>query len=127
MDRSSRKFIAVLMLLWLPLFSGSALAASVAMQLRHGGCHEVAASQAMSHEDMGGHHQHHSATPAAADEQPPACSSCGLCHLAGTGYLAVPGAELVTVQAAAREVTPYLVVFHSFTSAPLVPPPLARA
>lgn len=126
MNRSSRKFIAVLMLLWLPLFSGSALAASVAMQLQRGGCHDMA-SLAMSHEDMGEHHQHHGAMPAAADEQAPACSSCGLCHLAGTGYLAVPDAELVAVQTAAREVTPYLVVFHSFTSAPLVPPPLVRA
>jgi hypothetical protein len=128
MSHLSRKLVAVFMLLWLPLFSGSALAASVSMQLRHGGCHEAAASQAMSHEDMEeGHHQHHGATPAAADEQTPACSSCGLCHLACTGYLAVPGAELVAAQTAAREVTPYLVVFHSFTSAPLVPPPLVRA
>jgi hypothetical protein len=125
MSHLSRKLVAVLMLLWLPLFSGSALATSVSMQLQHGGCHEAAAPQAMSHEDMGEHH-HHDA-PAAADEQTPACSSCGLCHLACTGYLAVPGAELVAVQTAAREVTPYLVVFHSFTSAPLVPPPLVRA
>lgn len=127
MFQSSRKFVAILMLLWLPLFSGSALAASVSMQLQHGGCHEAAASQGMSHEDMDEHHQHHGAMPATADDQCPAGGACGLCHLACTGYLAVPGAELVAVQTAAREVIPYLVVFHSFTSAPLVPPPLARA
>jgi len=112
------------MLLWLPLFSGSALAASISMQLQRG-CHEAAA-QAMAHEEMGDHHQHHG-EPAAADEQSPSCNACGVCHLACTGYLAVPGAELVIVQAAVREITPYLVAFHSFTSAPLVPPPLARA
>ena len=115
------------MLLWLPLFSGSALAASVSMQLQRGGCHEAAAAQAMAHGGMGDHHQHHGEQPAAADEQGPSCNACGVCHLACTGYLAVPGAELVIVQAAAREITPYLVASHSFTSAPLVPPPLVRA
>ena len=49
----SRKFVAVLMLLWLPLFSGSALAASLAMQAQQGDCHQTA----MQHgEDMSMHH-----------------------------------------------------------------------
>jgi hypothetical protein len=126
MTRLSRKLVAVLMLLWLPLFSGSALAASISMQLQRG-CHEAAAAQAMAQEEMGDCHQRHGGQPAATDEQSPSCNACGLCHLACTGYLAVPGAELVIVQAAARETTPYVVAFHSFTSAPLVPPPLARA
>jgi hypothetical protein len=125
MSRLSRKFVAVLMLLWLPLFSGSALAATISMQLQRGGCHEAAAAQAMSHEGMDEHH--HGGMPAAADEHGPACSACDICHLVSTGFLAVPSAELVAVQTAAREVTPYLVSFHSFTSAPLVPPPLVRA
>lgn len=115
------------MLLWLPLFNGSALAASVSMQQQGGACHEAVASQAISQEAMGEHHQHHGEMPATADEQTPSCSSCGVCHLACTGYLAVPSAQLVAVQAATSEVTPYLVAFHSVTSAPLVPPPLARA
>lgn len=127
MFRSSRKFIALLMLLWLPLSSGSALAASVSMQMPQGKCHEAAASQAMSHESMGEHHQHHGEMPATTDEHRPPCSACGVCHLACTGYLAVLGVEPVAVQTAAREITPYLVVFHSITSVPLVPPPLARA
>lgn len=115
------------MLLWLPLFSGSALAASISMQMPQGSCHEAVASQAMSHADMGGQHQHHGEMPATADEHSPACHACGVCHLACTGYLAVPGIEMVAVQAAAREATPYLVAYHSVTSAPLVPPPLVRA
>ena len=127
MFRSSRKFVAVLMLLWLPLSSGSALAASVSMQLQRGGCHEAAVAQPMPDMDMAGHHQHHDATPATADDDGPTCSACGVCHLACTGYLAVAGMELVAVQSAARETTPYLVASHSFTSAPLVPPPLVRA
>ncbi len=76
---------------------------------------------------MGEHHQHHGEIPATPDEHSPSCSTCGVCHLACTGYLAVPGVELVAVQTAAREITPYLVVFHSVTSVPLVPPPLVRA
>lgn len=111
------------MLLWLPLFSGNTLAATVSMQMQQGDCHESAASQEMQHQNMGEHHE----VSAAADEQSPACNACDICHLACTGYLAVPSTEMVTVQASARETTPYLLVFHSFTSAPLVPPPLARA
>jgi hypothetical protein len=129
MTRSARKFVAVLMLLWLPLFTGSALAASVSMQLPQGSCHESVMDQTMSHEamDMGEHHMHHGDMPAPADEHSPSCSDCGVCHLACTGYLAVADVALSAVQAAALELTPYLVVFHSFTSAPLVPPPLVRA
>lgn len=126
MFHSSRKFVAVLMLLWLPLFSGSALAASVSMQLAQGGCHEAASSQTMPDMDMD-EHQQHGEMPTTTDEHSPSCSACGVCHLACTGYLAVPSAEPVAVQTAARETTPYLVAFHSFTSAPLVPPPLVRA
>lgn len=125
MFRSSRKFIAVLLLLWLPVFTGSALAASVSMQTQQGKCHEAA----MSHEamDMGEHHMHHGDNmPSSPDEHSQSCSACGVCHLACTGYLAVPGPDMVAMQSAAREATPYLVVFHSFTSVPLLPPPLAR-
>jgi hypothetical protein len=125
MSKLSRKLVAVLMLLWLPLSSGSALAASIAMQLQHGGCVESAEMQTMSHDGMDGHHQHHEQAPA-SDTQA-SCDSCGVCHLACTGYLAVPAVELVVTQTTALESTPYLVSFHSRTAAPLVPPPLVRA
>lgn len=127
MTRSSRRFVAVLLLLWLPLFSGNALAATVSMQMPHGSCHEAAAAQTMAHEDMAEHHQHHGEMPAAQDEHGPSCSACGVCHLACTAYLGIPSVEMAAVQTGAREVTPYLVIFHSVTFAPLVPPPLARA
>lgn len=134
MTRSTRKFIAVIMLLWLPVFTGSALAASVSMQLPQGECHDAA----MSHEamnmdmsmnmDMGNmtmdmsEHQ-----PAPASNHGPSCNDCGVCHLACTGYLVVASVFLADVQTAAREITPYLVVFNSVTSVPLLPPPLVRA
>lgn len=126
MSRLTRKFVAVLMLLWLPVFTGSALAASVSMQLQRGTCHEAAVSTAMSHEDSE-HHRHHSEAPTVTDQQDTSCSACGICHLACTGYLVAPSVGTAAEQAASLEITPFLVVFSSFTSAPLVPPPLARA
>jgi MinD superfamily P-loop ATPase len=120
MSRLSRKFVAILMLLWLPLSSGSALAATISMQLPQDSCHEMAGMQSMGGMDMGEHHEHSS-----PDEH--ACSACGVCHLACAGYLAVPAIELGTVQNGAREATPYLLAYRSITFAPLVPPPLASA
>jgi len=125
MSRLSRKFVAVLMLLWLPIFTGSAFAASVSMQLQRGTCHEVATSTAMSHDDSDPH-QHHSEAPTVTEQQDTSCSACGICHLACTGYLIAPNGETAAEQAASLESTPFLAVFSSFTSAPLDPPPLAR-
>lgn len=127
MFRSSRKFIAVLLLMWLPLFSGSALAATVSMQMQQGKSREAASAQMMSHAGMAGHHQSPCKMHAAADEHRSSCDVCGVCHLACTGYLAVPAMEMIPVQTAASEITPYLVAFDSLVSAPLVPPPLVRA
>jgi len=127
MLRLTRKFVAVLMLMWLPIFTGSALAASVSMQLPQSGCNKDVMSQAMSGEtmdmNMDEHAMHQGKMPAPAGEH----NTCGVCHMACTAYLAVPGVDIPVAQIAAREITPYLVVFHSFTSAPLLPPPLVRA
>ncbi len=120
MSLSTRKFVATLMLLWLPLFTGNALAAAVSMQISQGGCHEMAASQSMDGMEMGDDHH-----APAADEHP--CDSCGVCHLACTGYLAVPVVELGAAPNDAREATPYVLDYRSITFAPLVPPPLASA
>ena len=122
------------MLLWLPVFTGSALAASVSMQLPQGECHDAAMaheamnmdmamdmSMDMANMDMGEHQ------PVPAGDHGPSCNDCGVCHLACTGYLAVPSVSVADVQTAAREITPYLVVFNSITSVPLLPPPLVRA
>ncbi len=131
MSRLSRKFVAILMLLWLPLSGGSALAATVAMQTQHGACHE-ATMQEMHHADAGDHQHHHDDAHAAQDQtasndQDSSCNACGVCHLACSGYLAVPAAVSLSVQASAQSATPYLVVFDSITSTPLLPPPLVRA
>ncbi|WP_212785091.1 DUF2946 family protein [Ferrigenium kumadai] len=130
MSRLSRKLVAVLMLLWLPLSGGSALAATVSMQAQSGACHE-AAMQEMHHADAGDHQHHHDAPAAqdqnASNDQDSSCNACGVCHLACSGYLAVPAAVPPGIQASAQPATPYLVVFDSITSVPLLPPPLVRA
>ena len=126
MSRSYRKFVALLLLLWLPLSGASALAATVTMQMQHAGCKENVTLQQMPHAHMG-EHQHHSKMHAAADEHKQSCNACGVCALAGIGYLATPNVEMAALPTVAHEHTPYLVAYRSFTSAPLVPPPLVRA
>jgi hypothetical protein len=127
MTRSIRKFIAVIMLLWLPVFTGSALAASVSMQLPQGECHEAAMSHEGMNMDMAMDMNMDEHQPVPAGEHGPSCNDCGICHLACTGYLEVPSVTIAAAQNAAREITPYLVVFNSVTSVPLLPPPLVRA
>lgn len=123
MLRLPRKFIAVLMLLWLPLSGTSAIAASLSMQAPRDACHE-AAMQMDEHEAMDQDAMHHQMD--AQDQSDSSCSSCGVCHLACTGYLAVPDVATLNFPLGVAAVTPYLFSFHSITSTPLDPPPLAR-
>ncbi len=126
MSNSFKKFVAILMLLWLPLFSGNTLAAMVSMPMQQGSCHETATPKKMAHGGMAQHHHHHGKASVTADEQNSSCSSCGVCHLFCAGYLLVPSVALVAVQTSPSETIPYLVSFRSPTFAPLLPPPLAR-
>ncbi len=113
MSHSVRKFIAVLLAIWLPLFSGSALTAGVSMQMPHDACHEMEAMQ-------GDHHD------VEADQAPAHDQSCcnALCHLACSGYLAVQQISTLDLPNPDASVTPYLFSYHSVTSIPLLPPPL---
>jgi hypothetical protein len=132
MSNLTRKFVAVLMLLWLPLSGASALAATISMQTpQHGSCH-AAATPETYHAEAGEHQHHHDEVSSAqdhsaSDEQGSSGNSCSVCHLACSGYLAVPAVGAPAVQAAAPSATPYAVSFRSITSAPLLPPPLVRA
>ncbi|MEQ1527470.1 MAG: DUF2946 domain-containing protein [Gallionella sp.] len=127
MSNSFRKFVAILMLLWLPLFSGNTLAAMVSMPMQQGSCHEIATPEKMAHSGKAQNHHHHEKASVTADEQNSSCSSCGVCHLFCAGYLLVPSVALAAVQTSTSETIPYLVSFRSTTFAPLLPPPLARA
>lgn|ERR1035437_8218211 len=122
MSQTARKFIAVLLAIWLPLFSGGALAASVSMQMPHGSCHE-AGMEAMQDMDDHLHAMSHDQSPV-HDQHGTSCTACGVCHLACSGYLGVQEIKNLEVLQVAGLITPYLFSFHSITSIPLLPPPL---
>jgi hypothetical protein len=121
MFSSCKKFVAVLMLILLPLSGSSALAATISMQ-KNDACDGMAMTVIQHHQEGG--------TGNAATAHAHQCKSCsinGTCHLSCIGYLAPPSYELASLQPEMRPVTPYLVSFTSVTSAPLNPPPLASA
>lgn len=125
MSRLAQKILAIMFAIWLPLFSGSAMATSVAMQLPSGHCQDDSIAMAdmdSSGMDLGDMHQ--MSDP--SDEHTPACSICAVCHLACTAYLAVLPLDMSAVQAGALEFTPFQATFFSVSSAPLLHPPLAR-
>ncbi|MFA6120696.1 MAG: DUF2946 domain-containing protein [Sideroxydans sp.] len=128
MFRQTRKYIAVFMLLWLPLSSGSALAASLAMQLQQGECHESAEMMNMSHEDMMDHDmmQDDHVAMQASNDGDSGCTSCGVCHLACTAYLDTPVVAMHLTETGSQAVSSIPETFVSHLSAPLDPPPLAR-
>ena len=137
MSLSVRKYIAVFLAIWLPLFSGSVLAASVSMQFHAGQSHsEPALNEAMP--DMQQDMQHgdsceqqfvgsSDAHAATHDHQDKKCSACGVCHLACSGYLAVSDLSRMNQQQLESPEAFYLLSFKSVTSPLLLPPPLARA
>jgi hypothetical protein len=123
----SRKFVAVLLAVWLPLFSGNALAASIGMQTKGGGCDVM---QPVSDLHMHMHHHQlaadHGQAPA-HQQQHSSCDNCGVCQLACSGYLAAVTIDVADAQPAAQSFTLSPAQFQSVTSAPLDPPPLALA
>jgi hypothetical protein len=136
MLRLPKKFVAVLLAVWLPLFSGYALADSIVMQNMRGDCH---GAQQVMHpsQEVSDLHQHmHHVQPGASehqsagqhDSQSPTCNDhCGVCQIACSGYLAAVTINVVEVQLLSQSFSLFSTQFQSFTSAPLVPPPLARA
>lgn len=123
-----KQFIAVLLAIWLPLFSGNALAASMVMPSMGGDCHGMEAAQTGSAMDQ--------YVPVVADEQQPIPqhdqhNTChndhGICQLACCSYLAAVTVAIADISSAAQLFAPSSTQFQSFTSAPLDPPPLARA
>jgi len=137
MFRSTGKFIAVFLAIWLPLFSGNAMAESVAMHAKNGSCHTEAAPQNAHHSHQAStQHQHmHQAHLAANHDSPsshhdPQNSSCKnhtLCHLACCGYVAASVSVIVAVQQADRIFAPYLDAPRTLTLPLFDPPPITRA
>ena len=116
----SKKFIALVLAIWLPLFSSNVLAMPITM---HGGSQPSAAHQAHHHQL--GANQDQSAPHHA--QQKSDCNKCGVCHLACSGYISTATITLAEVQPCSVSPPFFSTAFQSFTSAPLVPPPLARA
>lgn len=125
MSHSSRKFITLLMLLWLPLFNGSALAASLAMQMKMSEC-QPAATQVALNAEVDEHASHHNASiELPSDVKDAYCAACDVCHFACTGYMGVPNTKISVALESTQKHMPYMSSFRSYYSAPLVPPPLA--
>lgn len=134
-----RKFIAVLLALWLPLFSGSVLAASVSMQCHSGPFHsgqihhDSVRDVAMPDMQQGDDCEQHVAQNGNTTQdhqgscQGGSCDSCGVCHLACSGYLAISCLSALNLPLPDVSLAIYLLSFDSTTSIPLLPPPLARA
>jgi hypothetical protein len=120
MSLRTRKLVAIFMLLWMPLFASSALAATIPMQMHHA-CHEMAVP-AMQHQDMD-MCQHN----APAHSHAASCGNCSVCHVACGGYLATQPSELGILERSGTEVVSLAVSFTSFIPAPLDPPPLVRS
>ena len=125
MSHPLRQLIAMLLAIWLPFFSGSALAASVAMQMTSGDCNVSAALEREHHASV----MHHDELVQFGDEQNQqnsGCNDCGVCHYACSGYM-VNVADMVMDQQSSMSV--YVTLsnqIRSYTSAPLDPPPLSR-
>jgi len=134
MPRTIGKFIAVILAVWLPLFSGNALAVSIAMQAMTGDCHPAVAQQDEPRKGCASAmQQHHAQLDAKADQsaghhdqQNAGDENCGTCHLACCGYMVAAPIEVMEAQPSARLFTPLLSQFQSATTTPLDPPPLAR-
>lgn len=128
MSMRSRKFIALILLLWLPLFSASAVAESLAMQMQRGDCHESSEMMmSMSHDDMMDHGMMQHESMQASSEGDPSCTSCAICHVAGSAFLDAPAVAMQYIEIASQAVSFTPETFVSHHSAPLVPPPLVAA
>jgi hypothetical protein len=129
MSQIARKFIAVLLALWLPLFSGSVLAASVSMQFHAGQSHsEHALNEVIPdmQQDMQYGDSCEQQFVGSSDTHDKKCAACGVCNIACGGYLAVSDLSGLIAQQPDSVLTVYLLSFNSITSSLLLPPPLAR-
>lgn len=137
MSRPIKKFIALFLAVWLPLFSGNALAGVVAMQANGGDCHAAAMQQNehhsqhvqnatahAQHEQLAAHHEMPSVQHDPSDSS---CTSHAICHLACCGYMANSVVMTVAEQQPDHAFTPYLVTLHTLTLPLFDPPPLARS
>ena len=133
-----KQFIAVLMAIWLPLFSVSAMAASIPMQITNGDCHPVVAKaneHVLVHDTVLHHHSTLHDDQAASgpghatgqqDQQNSSCKDCSVCHFACSGYMVAAAIDATETLLSSQKYHASPVSFQSYNSAPLEPPPLSR-
>ena len=128
-----RKFIAVVLAIWLPVLSGSALASSVAMQAMDSDCHLAGVQlREYSPQQLSASHHHdqfaasHSQETGQHDQQDSSCKNCGVCHFACSGFMAALSIAETKNQVLIPGYTLFSTDFQSFSSAPPNPPPVAR-
>ena len=128
-----RKFIAVVLAIWLPVLSGSALASSVAMQAMGSACHPANVQlreNSLQQLSVSHHHDQfaasHSHQTGQHDQQDSSCKNCGVCHFACSGFMAALSIAETKNQVLIPGYTLFSADFQSFSSAPPNPPPLAR-
>lgn len=131
MLHSTRKFVAIFIAIWLPLFSGNVLAVSVAMQSTGSDCQVAAAQQDEHHMHHASNEQHQAAadqdqSSCLHDQQDTGCGNSGICHLACSGYLATASFKVVETLPGAQMFAPSSTQYQSAALTLLDPPPLAR-
>ena len=128
MNLHFRQFLAVFLAVWLPLFSGNALAASIVMPSMGGDCQAMQPVQTASAMDQ---HLQLAADQQQQIPQHDQHNTChndhGICQLACCSYLAAVTLAIADIPSATQSFAPSSTQFQSFNSAPLDPPPLARA
>lgn len=136
MSAIAKKFIAVILAIWLPLFSGSALAAAVTMQSMAGDHHSAVMQpgEPQLHctltMQQNKHHAMHDAGMDQFDgpqnQQDAAGDNCGTCHFACCGYMAAAAVNVSEAPPPARLFPSLATQFTSITLTPLGHPPLSR-
>lgn len=118
----TRKLIATILIMWMPLFAGNALAASC------GDCDE-------SQQIVSNIHDTHKAAPMSHAAQPGYMAQCGhqldhkvcgLCSFNCAGYISMASIEVASVDALSMRIAPVPVRFQSAAYVPLLPPPVTR-
>ncbi len=130
MNRTFRNFVAILLAIWLPLFSGAAFASSVAMQNMSGDCEKMSMLDIGTLPASSLHHDYavgsHDITDGQHDQENSPCSNHSVCHFACIGYLVTVVVNETAVQQFASVYSNAATQFQSYISALLDPPPLAR-
>jgi hypothetical protein len=128
MSHTIRKLIAILLAIWIPLFSGNALASSISMHSDEAGRvekHDTAHAAAQPHPAVAMDHctmQSESAN----NHAHPDCKHSAACQLACSGFVATGWQGVFFSVSPEHAITPYLTSFQTRSVAPLDTPPLAR-